>query len=199
MEYFERQLDDHIHVVKAVVDQCQQSAQTRVNEELIELLLRVYHQVNSLYENVQQLRFLHRDYHSELGFVCHVPQRVISGLYDIHRSWVEVAREAGVSYRTILRRRHQYQLPVVEIRGPRSSFSEISHENLCDHVRQVLQLLPHAGETYVIGALRGRGIFVQRWRIREAIYNVDPVSRALRRQRAVTRRSYNIPCPNALW
>ena len=96
-------------------------------------------------------------------------------------------------------RRHQYQLPVAEIRGPRSSFSEISHENLCDHVRQVLQLLAHAGETYVIGALRGRGIFVQIWRIREAIYNVDPVSRALRRERAVTRRSYNIPCPNALW
>ncbi|XP_028414231.1 uncharacterized protein LOC114537289 [Dendronephthya gigantea] len=51
----------------------------------------------------------------------------------------------------------------------------------------------------MIGALRSRGIFVQRRRIREAIYTVDPVSRALRRQQAVTRRTYNVPCPNALW
>ncbi|XP_028411998.1 uncharacterized protein LOC114534730 [Dendronephthya gigantea] len=209
LEYFERRLDDHIHVIKAVIDQC---SQTRANEELVELLLSVHHEVNCLHENIQQLCFQHRDYHSELGFVCpversehagrprfQVPQRVISGLYDIHRSWVEVAREAGVSYRTILRRRHQYQLPVAETRGPRNSFSEISQEHLCGHVRQVLQLLPHAGETYMIGALRSRGIFVQRRRIREAIYTVDPVSRALRRQQAVTRRTYNVPCPNALW
>ena len=63
----------------------------------------------------------------------------------------------------------------------------------------MLELLPDAGETYIIGALRSRAIFVQRWRIREAICTIDPVSRALRHQRAVTRRSYNVPCPNALW
>jgi hypothetical protein len=95
---------------------------------------------------------------------------MISSLYDIHQSWIEVAREAGVSYRTLLRRRHQYQLPVAQIRGPRNNFTEISQEHLCDAVTQVLHLLPNAGETFMIGALRSRGIFVQRWRIRKAIY-----------------------------
>ena len=200
LEFFERRLDDHIHVIKTVIDQCQQMTEMRVNEELIELLLTVHRQVNCLYENVQELCFIHRDYHLELGFVCpveqiehagrprfNVPPQIISGLYDIHRSWIEVARETGVSYRTLLRRRHQYQLPVAQILGPRNNFTEISQEHLCDAVTQVLHLLPNAGETYMIGALRSRGIFVQRWRIRE------------RRQRAVTRRSYNVPCPNALW
>jgi hypothetical protein len=115
LEYFERRLEDHIHVIEAVVDQCQQREQTNVNEELIELLLTVHYQVNSLYETVQQLCFMHRDYNLDMGFVCpveppqhagrprfHVPQRAISDLYDIHRSWTEVAREAGVSYRTLL-------------------------------------------------------------------------------------------------
>ena len=48
LECFERRLDDHIHVIKAVIDQCQQMTEMRVNEELIELLLTVHRQVNSL-------------------------------------------------------------------------------------------------------------------------------------------------------
>jgi hypothetical protein len=48
LEFFERRLDDHIHVIKAVIDQCQQMTEMRVNEELIELLLTVHRQVNSL-------------------------------------------------------------------------------------------------------------------------------------------------------
>ncbi|CAB4019591.1 Hypothetical predicted protein [Paramuricea clavata] len=35
LEFFERRLDDHIHVIKAVIDQCQQMTEMRVNEELI--------------------------------------------------------------------------------------------------------------------------------------------------------------------
>jgi hypothetical protein len=170
LEFFERRLDDHIHVIKAVIDQCQQ---VKINEELIELLLTVHRQVNCLYENAQEVCFMHRNYHLELGFVCpveqnehpgrprfHVPPvQMISGLYDIHRSWIEVAREAGVSYRTLLRKRHQYQLSVAKIRDPRNNFSEISQEHLCDAVTQVLHLLPNAGETYMIGALRSRRNF----------------------------------------
>ena len=62
----------------------------------------------------------------------------------------------------------------------------------------MLQVMSDAGETYVIGALRSRGISVRRWRIRYAIFTKDPVSRALRRCQAVVRRKYNVLCPNAL-
>ena len=48
-------------------------------------------------------------------------------------------------------------------------------------MREVLDVLPDAGETYIIGACRQRNIFVQRQRIRDAINTVDPISRALQR------------------
>ena len=59
--------------------------------------------------------------------------------------------------------------------------------------------LPDAGETFIIGGLRRRGIHVQRSRIRDAIMEVDPINRALRRTRSVIRRVYNVASPNSLW
>ena len=49
------------------------------------------------------------------------------------------------------------------------------------------------------GALRGRGINVQRWRIRNAIRNIDPINRAIRRRYTIQRRLYNVKKPNLLW
>ena len=62
-----------------------------------------------------------------------------------------------------------------------------------------LQILPGAGETYILGALRARHIYVQRRRVREALQIVDPISRAIRQSRTLVRRVYSVPCPNALW
>ena len=58
---------------------------------------------------------------------------------------------------------------------------KISQSDLCNIVREVLQTLPNAGETFVQGALRQRNIHVQRWRVRNTIQLVDPLSRAMRR------------------
>ena len=110
-----------------------------------------------------------------------------------------MANEARVSYKTILRRRHQYSLAVNKTTGPRVTNSDISDARPCEVVDEVFQVMPNAGETYVIGSLRSRGMRVQRWRVREAIFIVDLVSSALRRCQAVVRRTYNVPCPNALW
>ena len=128
-----------------------------------------------------------------------VPENSISGLWRIHHSWVQVAADLGVSYRTLLRRRHEFGLPVSNSRGPRSTYSNISQTELCNMIREVLQILPNAGETFVLGALRQRGIITQRRRVREAICQVDPLTRAMRRSVAVIRRVYNVSCPNALW
>jgi 5-carboxymethyl-2-hydroxymuconate isomerase len=83
--------------------------------------------------------------------------------------------------------------------GTDSSYSDISQDSLCNTIREVLQVVPNAGETYIIGALRARGLRVQRWRVRAAIQTVDPISRSLRRTRAIVRRIYNVFSPNALW
>ncbi len=121
------------------------------------------------------------------------------GLYNLHNSWSIISRQTGVSYRTLLRRRHEYGFQVANRVGPRNTYTEISEEQLCNAVRDILGTIPDAGETYVIGALRSRGIHIQRWRVRNAIQTVDPISRALRRTFAVVRRVYNVRCPNALW
>ena len=69
---------------------------------------------------------------SEMGFSCpveqstepgrprfYIPEEVIRGLRDVHGVWKEVAKEALVSYKTILRRRHQYSMTVSNTTGPR--------------------------------------------------------------------------------
>ena len=66
-------------------------------------------------------------------------------------------------------------------------------------MREILQLMPDAGERIVIGGLRARGIFVQRERIRAAINAVDPFGRLSRRHVTVVRRVYNVKHPNELW
>lgn len=79
------------------------------------------------------------------------------------------------------------------------SFTNISNDELDHLLSGVLQQTPGSGETYIIGSLRGRGIRVQRWRVREHLRIVDPVGRALRGRRAIHRRVYNVSVPNQLW
>jgi len=119
--------------------------------------------------------------------------------FQIFRNWKIVARQLGVSSKTLLRRRTEYGIEVSPNTGPRVTYSNITHHDLCNQVQEILDILPEAGETMVIGALRTRNINVQRRRIREAINEVDPVGRALRRTVAVVRRVYNVPSPNSLW
>lgn len=80
--------------------------------------------------------------------------------------------------------------------GPRSIYTDISRADLCNIVREVLQILPNAGETFVFRALRPRNIHVQRRRIRSAMRAVDPLSRDMRRSVAISRCAYNALPPN---
>ena len=105
----------------------------------------------------------------------------------------------GVSVRTLERRRNEFNITVSRRTGSRSTYTTISNEQLCSVVREVLEILPDAGETYIIGACLQRNIFVQRQCIRDAINTVDPVSRALRRSICIMRRVYSVPAPNSLW
>ena len=121
--------------------------------------------------------------------------------FRIFRNWKLVARQLRISSKTLRRRRVEYGMELSPSTGPRVVYSEISHDELCNVIRSILNILPDAGETMVLGSLRGRGIFVfvQRNRIRSAIIEVDPVNRALRRTVSIIRRSYNVASPNSLW
>ena len=91
----------------------------------------------------------------------------------------------------LYRRRTQY--------GIDSNFTDITEEELDDQMKLTLNLTPYSGESYVRGSLKGRGINVQRWRIRESLARLDGIGRAVRTRWAICQRKYNVSGPNHLW
>ena len=60
-------------------------------------------------------------------------------------------------------------------------------------------LTPNIGRRRFIGALRSRGLGIQRWRVSDCLRRVDPVGTALRWGMTIHRRKYFVPTPNSLW
>ena len=99
---------------------------------LIQILDLFHEEVNGLNEQFQDLCDTQRNLASEMGFSCpvgqsigpgkprfYIPEEVIRGLRDVHGVWKEVAKEVLVSYKTILRRRHQDSMAVSNTTAPR--------------------------------------------------------------------------------
>ena len=80
-----------------------------------------------------------------------------------------------------------------------NSFTEIPDEELDTQIQQTLNLPPYSGESYVRGSLKGKGINVQRPRIRESLKRMDGFGRTVRRTYAICPRTYNMSDPNHLW
>ena len=96
-----------------------------------------------------------------------------------------------MSERTLHRQRIEYAIE--------PTFSEITDLELDQINREILQLTPYSGECYVRGSLKGRGVNVQRSRIRESLQRIDAIGRGMRRRYAICRRVYNVPHANSLW
>ena len=58
---------------------------------------------------------------------------------------------------------------------------------------------PNLGERSIDGILHSSGIIVQRQRIRDALWSVDPEGVLLRLRRSLHRREYNVEATNSLW
>lgn len=112
---------------------------------------------------------------------------------DLGFSWITISRMLSVNIRTLYN--YRTQLGLVDY----GSFSDITNDDLDRLIADIIRQTPGSGETYVTGSLRGRGIRVQRWRVRERLRTVDPVGRALRGRRAIQRRVYNVSAPNEVW
>ena len=91
-----------------------------------------------------------------------ITKEQIKQLKDTGMNWKSIARFLGISYRTLLRRREEY--------GIEQSFSDISDDSLDEEVRRILSLTPYSGESYIVGSLTGRRVFVQRQRVRESLH-----------------------------
>jgi len=66
-------------------------------------------------------------------------------------------------------------------------------------MREIMTLTPGIGQTCMLGALRSRGVKVQHWRVRALLREIDPIGTVLRWQGPISRRKYNVRCPNSLW
>ena len=113
------------------------------------------------------------------------------GLRESGMTWSGISRCLGISERTVLRRKDEYNID--------DNFSTISDEDLDAVIDNILRSTPGAGEVYVIGGIRGRGLRVQRWRVRESLMVLDPIGRALRKRYAIKRRVYDVGSANELW
>ncbi len=106
-------------------------------------------------------------------------------------SWSAIGRCLGVSESTIYRRRDEFNIL--------DKWTDMSNEQLDTIIRDILNSTPGAGETYVIGGIRSKGIRVQRWRVRQRLCILDGVGRAIRKRSSIKRRVYNVGMPNELW
>ena len=66
---------------------------------------------------------------------------------------------------------------------------------MCD----IQTLTPGIGQTRMLGALRSRGLKIQRWRVRQCLREIDPVGTVLRWRQVIQKRSYHVRSPNCLW
>ncbi|XP_071810898.1 uncharacterized protein [Apostichopus japonicus] len=70
-------------------------------------------------------------------------QQQLDEHYQILGSWRRVASTLNVSYRTLLRRRHEFQMSTC----PGNAYSQISDDELDALLQSILQISPDAGET----------------------------------------------------
>ena len=121
-----------------------------------------------------------------------IDENQLSLLLLFRFSCVDIADMLKVSPKTI-RRIVQYGLE------ESASYSSISDTELHSITAEFVHTHPYGGQRTFEGYLQGRGLNVQRRRIREALLHVDPrgVRQCLRR--ALHRRQYHVPMPNSLW
>ena len=82
-----------------------------------------------------------------------------------------------------------------------AQYSGMSDVTLDDEVRSILFMHPNVGYRMMTAFLYARGHRVQQNRVRASLDCVDPTGVATRwsRNRAINRRMYFVPHPNAVW
>ena len=117
----------------------------------------------------------------------------LSDLLEQEFTQVEIATMFGCSPKTIHRRIIEYGLThFIE-------YDVISDAELDVLVETFVKNFPTAGQNTLAGHLRTLHYRIQRFRIRESMYRVDPWGVQLRSRRLLHRRKYQVAGPNSLW
>ncbi|XP_068747410.1 uncharacterized protein [Montipora capricornis] len=200
LDYLESRLEDHFQVVHAIAIAIQNNA----NDELKRLMEDLLSVSQSLLQEIRTTKSQREMSKSKSPAWVpstqastggrprfNITKEQIETLRETGMNWKGIALSLGISDSTLYRRRQEF--------GLHESFVDITYEELYTVVTGMLSQTPYAGESYVSGGLRARGIFVQRHQIRDILSKIDPVGRALRRRAAIQRRQYNVRAPNHLW
>ena len=107
-------------------------------------------------------------------------------------TWQQVAECLHVSRTTLWRRLREANYSI-------ERFTDISDDVLDQRICELQRNHPNVGYSLIYGFLLGMGIHIQRSRIRASMNRIDPFQRSLRWNQRLTRRTYCVPGPNALW
>lgn len=114
-------------------------------------------------------------------------------LLDQQFTQVEIAHVFGCSPKTIHRRIVLFGLPTTH------EYSLITDSELDEIVEEFVSRFPTAGQKTLAGHLCTLGYHLQRARIRDSLYRVDPWGVEERSRRVLHRRKYTVAGPNSLW
>lgn len=121
-----------------------------------------------------------------------LPKNVIEELLLDGFSIKEISLLLSVSERTVYRRMASYGLR-------KHTFSAISDHALDELVGQLTKDFPSCGESMIGQMLRGKGVTVQRFRLRDSLHRVDEAGILDRSRGRLHRRVYNVKGANHLW
>ena len=102
-----------------------------------------------------------------------IKQSQLEFLRSKHFSWVNIAKLLHVSTRTLRRRKHELGID-------EEDFTDISETELIQVMEDVRKATPNIDQSRMIGALRSRGLRIQRRRVRACLRRIDPIGTALR-------------------
>ncbi len=206
-EFLARRLDGYERNLNVLISRLQETFSDQ-QQLLVDLgsLIRVVQQQRELCEALSFRNFFLEDQSASQSSVrvrrsgigrpsLEVSHELLEALHDnVGFSWAQISRNLGISERTLRRRRSSFAMP-----NNNQTFTNIDDNALDQIVREILRVTPRIGYRLVQGALRHRGMNIQRRRVLDSLRRVDPVMITLRASRSIIRRRYSVPCPNALW
>ena len=122
-----------------------------------------------------------------------IPEDVLSNFLEQEFTQVEIAKMLGCSAKTVHRRIVVFGL------SRHTQYTQMSDSELDAIVQDFVSNFPTAGQKSLAGHLSSLGHRIQRRRIRESLYRVDPWGVQQRSRRLLHRRKYKVPGPNSLW
>ncbi len=206
LRYHRRRLEEFIDVLSAVFVMISVQNGIELIIDLIDLLLqnlrRHLRDINQMLDHHhnatqnQQTSMVSRYFCEKRVVECGRPKFVITreqilSLRETGMMWNDIAKCLNISTKTLYRHRRELRIP--------EKFTDINNADLLAIIQEILTLTPNAGERYVMGGLRGRGVTIPRQRLRENLMILDPVGRAVRKHKAIIRRVYNVVGANHLW